>query len=133
LALQEHGRIPLNSYIENYCGFWRSESGNRMEISLNQDETVSVNFYRAGENIPMLRPWLNDSPAVGMLGTLDPEGGSLDIALSEKENSFCLNLYFDLSDGSYRRVEPSIIRYETEGFLEQYYCFVEPLESYEKY
>jgi hypothetical protein len=27
-------------------------------------------------------------PAVGMLGTLDPEGGSLDIALSEKENSF---------------------------------------------
>lgn len=91
-----------------------------MEISLNQDETVSVNFYRSGENIPMLRPWLNDSPAVGML---DPEGGSLDIALSEKENSFCLNLYFDLSDGSYRRVEPSIIRYETEGFLEQYYCF----------
>ncbi|PKI16309.1 hypothetical protein [Colwellia sp. 12G3] len=104
-----------------------------MEISLNQDETVSVNFYRARENIPMVRPWLNDSPAVGMLGTLDPEGGSLDIALSEKENSFRLNLYFDLSDGSYRRVEPSIIRYETEGFLEQYYCFVEPLESYEKY
>jgi len=110
LALQEQGRIPLN-----------------------QDETVSVNFYRSGENILMLCPWLNDSPALGMLGTLDPEGGSLDIALCEKENSFCLNLYFDLSDGSYRRVEPSIIRYETEGFLEPYYYFVEPLKSYEKY
>ena len=123
----------MNSYIENYCGFWESESGNRMEITLNQDgDTVSVNFYRAGENTPMLRPWLSDSPAAAMLGTLVPEGGSLDIALSENKNSFCLNLYFDLSDGSYRRVEPSIIRDEAEGFLEQYYGFVEPLQSYEK-
>jgi len=103
-----------------------------MEISLIQSETVSVNFYRAGEVTPMLRPWLNDSPAIGMQGTLDPEGGSLDIALSENENSFCLNLYFDITDGSYRKVEPSIIRDEEEEFLEQYYSFVEPLESYKK-
>jgi hypothetical protein len=103
-----------------------------MEISLNKNETVRVNFYRAGEENPMLRPWLNDSPALAMLGTLDSEGGSLDIALSENENSFCLSMYFDISDGSYRRIEPSIIRNEEEDFLDQYYCFVEPLESYEK-
>jgi hypothetical protein len=122
----------LDSYIENYCGIWNSESGNRIEISLKHDEVVSVNFYQAGEDTPMLRPWLNDSPAAGMIGTLDPEGGSLDIALSENENSFCLNLYFNLIEGSYRRVESSIIRDEAEGFLEQYYCFIEPLGSYEK-
>ena len=122
----------MNLYIENYCGFWKSKSGNRMEISLNQNETVSVTFYRVGEDTPMLRPWLNDSPAVAMLGTLDPEGGSLDIALSENKNSFCLNLYFDVSDGSYRKIEPSIIINEEEVFLERYYNFVEPLESYEK-
>jgi len=103
-----------------------------MEISLNQNETFSVTFYRVGEDTPMLRPWLNDSPAVAMLGTLDPEGGSLDIALSENKNSFCLNLYFDISDGSYRKIESSIIRDEKEVFLERYYNFVEPLESYEK-
>jgi len=132
LALKNTGGFPLDSYIENYCGIWISESGNRIEISLKQDEVVSVNFYRAGENTPMLRQWLNDSPAAGMLGTLNPEGGSLDIALSEYENSFCLNLYFNLIDGSYRRVEPSLIRDESEGFLDQYYCLIEPLESYEK-
>ncbi len=80
----------------------------------------------------MLRPWLNDSPAIGMQGTPDPEGGSLDIALSENENSFCLNWYFDITERSYRKVEPSIIRDEEEDFLEHYYSFVEPLASYEK-
>lgn len=122
----------MDSYINNYCGSWRSKSGNRIEISFKEAEFVSVNFYRAGENAPMPRPWLHDKPAAGMLGTLDPEGGTLDIALSENKNSFCLNLSFDLIDGSYRRVQPSIIRDETEQYLEQYYCLIEPLEPYEK-
>lgn len=122
----------MDSYIENYCGSWRSKSGNRIEISLKEAGLVSVNFYRAGESTPMQRPWLNDKPAEDMIGQLDPEGGTLDIMLSGDENSFCLNLYFDFTDVSYRRVQPSIIRDEAESFLEQYYCLIEPLESYEK-
>ncbi len=122
----------MSSYIENYCGSWKNKSGNRLEISLNANETVAVNFYRAGEDSPMLRPWLNNIPAENMLGTLHPEGGSLDINLSENKNSFCLNLNFDFSGVTYRKVAPSIIRYEDEGYLDQYYDSIGPLEAYEK-
>ncbi len=122
----------MNSYIEKYCGLWESESGNRLEVSLSNNETVSVKLYRAGEVKPMSRPWLNNSPAVNMVGKLDPEGGSLDIALSEYENSFSLNLVFDLSDRNYKKVLPSIIRYEKDHFWEQYYDCIGPLEPYQR-
>jgi hypothetical protein len=122
----------LDNYIENYCGTWRNKSGNRIEISLDQHDRVKVNFYRAGENFPFLRPWVQGRPAQGMLGTLDPEGGSLNISLSDGENSFCLNLYFDVYYDSYQRLEPSIIRYAAEDFLEKYYLSIGTLETYEK-
>jgi hypothetical protein len=122
----------MESYIENYCGCWKSESGYRLEIALTSSETVSVKFYQPGEDDPMLRPWMNNSPAVDMTGELDSEcGESLDIGLSDGVNSFCLNLTFDLDD-SYQKVLPSIIRYEKEGFLDQYCKLIGPLDPYAK-
>ena len=123
----------MYSFIEKYCGRWKSKSGYRLSIVLNPDETVSVSFYRAGEAGAMLRPWLNNTPAVGMLGKLDSEsGGSLDIELSDNINSFCLNLYFQAFDDKYQKLCPSIIRYEEEAFLEQYYELLGPLDNFEK-
>ncbi len=123
----------MNSFVEYFCGCWKNESGNCLDISLNIDETVSVTFFREGENVPMKRPWLDNKPAIDMVGKLDAEsGGSLDIDLSCNKNSFCLNLCFDIDDDSYQQVMPSIIRNEKDDFLDKYYCLIGPLEMYNK-
>ncbi len=123
----------MDSFIENYCGFWKSESGYRLNISLGRDDTVIVSFYRAGEEKPMFRPWLDSRPAVDMVGRLDAEGsGTLDIELSGGINSFCFNLYFDITDENYQRLSPSIIRDEDDDFLDQYYERLGPLDTFKK-
>ena len=123
----------MNSFIENYCGCWKSKSGYSLNIVLNPDETVNVSFRRADEDGAMLRPWLKNSPAVDMLGRLDSEGsGTLDVELSGDINSFCLNLYFEAFDDKYQKLCPSIIRNEEEAFLEQYYELLGPLDIFEK-
>jgi len=123
----------MDSFIENYCGCWESESGYRLSIDLSRDDTVIVSFYRAGENKPMVRPWLDSRLAVNMVGRLDAEGsGTLDIELSGNVNGFCLNLYFDVIDENYQRLSPSIIRYEKEEFLDQYYELLGPLDTFKK-
>ncbi len=61
----------MNSFIEYFCGCWKNDSGNRLNISLIPAETVSVTFFREGERFPMIRPWLNNKPAFDMVGKLD--------------------------------------------------------------
>jgi hypothetical protein len=123
----------MSSFIEYFCGFWKNKSGNCLNISLNLDESVSVTFFRKGENVPMERPWLNSKLAIDMVGKLDSEsGGTLDIDLSCNENSFCLNLSFYAYDDSYQQVMPLIIRNEEDEYLDKYYYLIQPLETYEK-
>lgn len=123
----------MESFIENYCGEWISESGYRIEIEYQNEQSVFVAFYSSGENHPMSRPWCNNKPAMSMLGTLDSETqATLDIDLSEKTNSFCLNLSFDFTDSDYSSCTPSIIRLEDEHFLEQFYNLLGPLDRYKK-
>jgi len=123
----------MNSFIEYFCGCWKNESGNCLNISLNLDETVSVTFFREGKNIPMKRPWFYNKPAIDMLGKLNVQaGGSLDIDLSCNENSFCLNLSFNPDEVSYQHLMPSIIRNEEDEFLDKHYYLIEPLKTYKK-
>jgi len=123
----------MASFIENYCGEWRSESGYRIKIEYQNEQSVLVAFYSSAESHPMPRPWCNNKPAMSMLGTLDSETqATLDIDLSEKTNSFCLNLSFDFTDSNYSSCTPSIIRLEDDNFLEQYYKLLGPLDEYKK-
>ena len=123
----------MTSFIENYCGEWENESGNRIEIKFMNEKSVLATFYRTGEENPMPRPWLGNKPARSMLGTLNTESqASLDIDLSDGANSFCLNLSFDFTGPDYNTCTPSIIRLEGEEFLEQYYELLEPLHKYKK-
>ena len=123
----------MNSFIENYCGEWKNDFGNRIVIKYKDDQSVLVEFYRSGENTPMIRPWYGDKPATSMLGTLDSETeATLNINLSDNTNSFCLNLSIDFIDDGYSSCTPSIIRLENEDYLEQYYKLLEPLSEYKK-
>jgi len=123
----------MKSFIENYCGEWKNDSGNCIEIKYQNEQSVLVTIFSSGENFPMPRPWCGNKPAMSMLGTLDSETqSSLDIDLSVKSNSFCLNLSIDLTDSNYNSCILSIIRLEDEGFLEQYYNLLGPLSRYKK-
>ncbi len=123
----------MESFIKYYCGEWKNNSGDRIEIIYKDEESVLVALYKSGENRPMLRPWCSNKPAKSMVGALDSESQTtLDIDLSEKTNSFRLNLSFDINDSNYKSCTPSIIREESEDFLEQYYNLIGPLDRYEK-
>jgi len=123
----------MESFIENYCGEWINDSDNRIEIIYKNKRSVLVAFYSSGESHPMLRPWCGNKPAISMVGTLDSESQStLDIDLSNKENSFQFNLSLDITDSSYKSCTPSIIRIENETFLEQYYNLFGSLSTYKR-
>lgn len=123
----------MDSFIENYCGNWKDDYGHRLDINLVTEFQVKVDFYRAGEPHPMLRPWFENKPAQDMIGVLDSESQSaLDILLAGDSDRFCLNLSFDVADSSYRSVVSSIIRYEEDEHFEKYYHLLGPLGHYKK-
>jgi len=123
----------MESFIKNFCGEWKNNTGNRLQIKYKNNSTALVTFYMPDESHPMLRPWCSDKPATSMVGTLDTETeAELDIDLSDNTNSFKLNLSFDISDSGYNSCVPSIIRNEDEGYLDQYYYLIGSLNRYEK-
>ncbi len=123
----------LNSFIENYCGIWKDSKGNRLSIELIDDTHVSVTFTASGNDKPICRPWANNQPASGMIGSYDPEyGSSLDVELWEQGAGFILNLDFDVTDYCYKVISPSIIRNEKDTFLDRYYGLLGPLAHFEK-
>ncbi len=123
----------MYSYINNYCGKWKDVTGNLLGIEPIDDTHVSVTYVRSGDRHPMLRPWIDGMPATGMIGSYDPGfGPSLDIELSHPGTGFCLSLDFDLLDGSYTSIMPSIIRNEEDEHLEKYYDLFRPLSQYTK-
>jgi len=123
----------MELFIKNYCGEWTNDSGNRIEIIYKNKKSVLVTFYNSGECQPMLRPWCGNKPAISMAGTLDSESHStLDIDLSNKENSFQFNLSLDITDSSYKSCIPSIMHIENETFLEQYYNLFGSLSTYKR-
>jgi hypothetical protein len=54
----------MNSFIENYCGEWRSESGDRIKIEYQNEQSVLVVFYSSAESHSVSRPWCNNKPAM---------------------------------------------------------------------
>jgi len=123
----------MNSYINYYCGKWKDDAGNLLAIEPIDDTHVSVTYVRSDDNHPMLRPWLDQMPATGMIGSYDPGfGPSMDIELSNPGIGFYLNLDFDLLDGKYTSIMSSIIRNEKDEYLEKYYDLFRPLSQYKK-
>lgn len=123
----------MHSYINNYCGKWKDDAGNLLTIVPIDDTHVSVTYVKTGDNHPMLRPWLNGTPATDMIGSYDPGfGPSLDIELSHPGTGFYLSLDFDLLDGNYTSIAPSIIRNEEDEHLQKYYYLFGSLSQYTK-
>jgi hypothetical protein len=73
-------------------------------------------------------------PASKMVGGYDPEDWeeSFDIELSKPGDSFCLSLDFQLGNGDYNTVDPSIIRYEEDSHFDKYYYLFGKLSPYIK-
>lgn len=111
----------MTSYIKEYCGEWKYDTGIRLEIKLHDEETVLVTMYKPGEDTPMLLPWLDNMPALSMLGSLDNDGQtSLDIHLSDKSNGIFLNLSIDVDNPSGDSCTTSIIANEGQKVLNEY-------------
>ena len=123
----------MNSFIYNYCGTWKDQDGNFLHIEAIDDRRVAVTYIKAGDEKPLLRPWLDDTPATNMIGSYDPEWEpSLDVELSKQGDGFYLNLSFDVSDGNYTTIFPSIIRNEEDNHFKKYYFLFGALSQYRK-
>jgi hypothetical protein len=123
----------MDSYIYNYCGQWKDSEGNILLIEPMNERHVYVTYIRAGENAPLLRPWLGNTPATNMIGSYNPElGPSLDIELSKQGDGFCLSLDFHFQVGNYNKILSSICRNEEDSHLDKYYYLFGKLGSYFK-
>jgi len=123
----------MDSYINNFEGVWKDETGNCLEIKAIDDFHCSVTFISSGQETPLRRPWFNDQPAIDMIGSYDPHyGPSLDIELAEKGTEFYLSIDFDFTLNGYQEIIPSIIRNEEDAFLEQHYHLLGPLDRFIK-
>ena len=125
--------IEMKSYIEHYCGTWRGNTGNRIEISKVNDQELSATFYRANETNPLIRPWYNGKPSIDMIAILDFESQSeLEIRLGGPADGFCLHLSLDFLDSDYKTATSGISRYEVDGHLDKYSHLFDPLGEYKK-
>ena len=66
----------MNSYIDNFEGIWKDKTGNFLKVKVIDDYHCSVTFIPSGQETPLRRPWFNDQPATGMIGSYDPQYGS---------------------------------------------------------
>jgi hypothetical protein len=120
-------------YINNFCGTWKDTEGNRLFIEPIDERQVYVTFMKAGEDKPMLRPWLDNQPAYKMVGHYDPTWSpALDVELSNKGSGYCLCLDFHFEEGNYNTISPSIIRNERDSHLDLYNHLFHPLSPYSR-
>jgi hypothetical protein len=127
----------MGSYIDNYIGEWKDEMGNRLVIQKINDNVATVSFFSALGNKPILRPWADGKPSLGMRATYTPEEGpSLVVELWKEGRGFCLHLSFEpdhILDQSRRdAIIPALSRYEGDEFLDQYYILFYPIRHYTK-
>ena len=124
----------MKPFIYNYCGRWKDSEGNMLIIEPVNDSQVHVTYIRAGEDGPLLRPWLGNLPASKMIGSCDPEDwdASFKIELSKPGDGFCLSLDFHFGTGDYNTVAPSIIRCEKDSHFDQYSYLFGKLSPYIK-
>ena len=124
----------MKPFIYNYCGRWKDNEGNMLIIEPLNDSQVHVTYIRAGDDGPLLRPWLDNLPAAKMIGGCDPEDwdASFKIELSKPGDGFCLGLDFDFGTGDYNTVAPSRIRYEKDSHFDKYSYLFGKLSPYSK-
>lgn len=125
----------MDSYIDNYVGEWKDETGNKLSILKVNDESCLVSFFRARDNQPVRRPWCAGKLSVDMVAKYRPEEGpEIAVELWEEGRGFLLHLSFEsayiLDESERNALVPALSRYEEDHFLDQNYLYFEPLKHY---
>jgi len=128
----------MRSYIDNYVGKWRDDSGNRLIIRRISDRACMVDFVGGFTGEPIARPWYGGRPTVDMLARYYPESGPELIVDLWKGTCFSLHLNYDSGcrpeEITPEALAPSISRRDDDGYdyLEQYYGLLGQLEQFSR-
>jgi hypothetical protein len=106
-------------WIENYAGTWDDEEGRTLLITIHDDQHAIVDLLVDG--IPMLRPWCDDAPALGLPARYRPGSGpGLDIDLGRA--GFCLGVNYEVSapPDPPESLSVSLSRSQSDVWVEQF-------------
>ncbi len=119
--------------INKFTGKWRSESGYSIEIQRITELQASVSLLDCNGK-PVLRPYFNNCPTIGMIATYDDYDGTFEVDLWEKGKGFTLHLdheySYELDHLNRESLIFSISRYEEDNFLDTYYKLFGPLDHF---
>lgn len=110
--------------IDNYLGTWTSKDGFKLEIFKVDATSALVSFYSPDGSL-ISRPYFNNKPTTEMPASYDDYYGEFSVYLWEKELGFVLDLHleeeYELDQFREKSLVPSLIRFEEDAFLDQYY------------
>src|SRR6266403_1645533 len=114
----------LRTGIEQFVGFWVSESGYRLRIRKVRKDEAFVDFLDP-RGAPIARPYMGGAPSMKMVAHYDDYNEDFRVDLWEEGKGLMLHLdheYDYVLDSEQREaLEPAISRYERDRFLDAYY------------
>lgn len=123
----------LRTGIEQFVGFWVSESGYRLRIRKVRNDQAFVDFLDP-RGAPIARPYIGGAPSMKMIAHYDDYNEDFRVDLWEEGEGFILHLdhEYDYVLDSERReaLEPAISRCERDRFLDAYYSLFGPLDYF---
>jgi hypothetical protein len=123
----------LRTGIEQFVGFWVSESGYRLRIRKVRKDQAFVDFLDP-RGAPIARPYMGGAPSMKMIAHYDDYNEDFRVDLWEEGKGFILHLdheYDYVLDSEQREaLEPAISRYERDRFLDAYYSLFGPLDHF---
>jgi hypothetical protein len=125
----------MDTYINNYGGHWGDGDDHHIHVTIVNENTARVSFLSGEILQPINRPWCNSKPSVEMEAHYYPfEGPELLVELCDDNTGFCLHLLYEedliINGTAQESLQPSIIRYEKDELLDQYYPYFGELKSY---
>ena len=119
----------LRTGIEQFVGFWVSESGYRLRIRKVRKDQAFVDFLDP-RGAPIARPYMGGAPSMKMIAHYDDYNGIFEVDLWEEGKGFILDLTheydYELDLERREALVPALSRYERDRFLDAYYSLFGP-------
>ena len=123
----------LRAGIEQFVGFWVSESGYRLRIRKVRKDQAFVDFLDP-RGAPIARPYMGGAPSLKMIAHYDDYNENFEVDLWEKSKGFILDLThhynYELDLEGREALVPAVSRFERDRFLDECYSLFGPLDHF---
>lgn len=135
--IEKYARTILElKQMDRFIGKWRNDSGNILEITLNDKKYLKASFFSGRTGKPIVREYFENKETIDMNAELDFYETSLEIDLWTKEKGFRLTLLHDWIEFRNEKpcycLVPGLINYIEDDSTDKYGELFMSLDNYKR-